>query len=127
MKTDIQNLIEQLEESSITCCSCTCIKCEKCKKAMHAFPILIGDVLDKLPEELWVSGNHYVGDGVGEFIHLWRQCGLTKSLQEIYEEAEWETKAFKDSTSGNTNCIDLEVPEQKPHRKLFTFLLSLNL
>lgn len=122
-------------------------------------PILIGDVLEKLEEHFaWgyretskkalASTTKYEDKTVAKLWRLWKACGgADKSLQSIFEEAEWEGAcplhpSHIPSIKSNqaipvgicTDCWNLsvstnliQIPKQKPIRELFEFLLSLNL
>ena len=48
------------------------------------YPILIGDVLDK------IMSTDSTPETDGELVELWRACGFTRSLQEIMEDTELE-------------------------------------
>lgn len=86
-------------------------------------PILIGDVLGKLRQA-------DRADWAGEsrvLIGLWEHCGFTKSLQQIFEETEWENIGFIVEENG-TQCHKPDIhPKQPTHNAFFEFLLSLNL
>ena len=61
-------------------------------------PILIGDVLEKIAKDYRIRHSDWavtsVNAGIdslcGKVIRYWEPCGFTKSLQSIFEEAEWE-------------------------------------
>lgn len=74
--------------------------------------VYIGDVLEKI-------GVLKYGLGLIDFVKLWEKCGFTKSLQEIFEEAEWSV----DRIDGTVQ----EIPKNKALKELFEFLLSLGL
>lgn len=100
-------------------------------------PILIGDVLEKIDKadisqevlrnaikpKVYASVSVSLRDRY--LVGLWRACGLTKSLQSIFEEAEWMEEAvwYAGAPTGDS----IIVPKQNPIRELFQFLLQLGL
>lgn len=105
-------------------------------------PILIGDVLEKMQ---FIKEYVALRD-IGHFIELWLSCrtddeylrrktGLSKSLQKIYAEAEWEEvcsecgMVWLPASHKNLNCggKDVLIPKQPHIRDLFQFLLQLEL
>lgn len=88
-------------------------------------PVLIGDVL----AHMWKDWKGTYNDTVLPLVDAWGKVGLSKSLQEIFDETEWEEVEALRATyaSGHEEVIMVQVPKQKPHRELFEFLLTLNL
>jgi hypothetical protein len=89
-------------------------------------PILIGTVLQEI----------YRANKIGyisECVEKWTPLGFTKSLQEIFEQTEWEEKWVEcGSITGTKNRVGgaerkEECPKQPEPRALFEFLLSLKL
>jgi len=72
------------------------IPCDCGANVVKVLPVLIGDVLAKIEEELkkteivYEKGVH--GGRKIRVMDLWSECGITSSLQEIVEKAGWEEK-----------------------------------
>lgn len=78
-------------------------------------PILIGDVLDKM------MSTDSAPSTDGELIELWRDCGFTRSLQEIFEDVDEECN--KHITVQEEPCSEECPYALKPKaQNLFTFL-----
>ena len=116
-------------------------------------PVLIGDGLERLEVATWgVSIYDTINmPSKGELVGLWAWCrtkedgknkktGLTKSLQEIYDSAEWvevRNLCLKHGTSRVTfeGCTCkakkskplITVPKQPHIKELFQFLIQLGL
>lgn len=93
-------------------------------------PILIGDVL-RLASIAWTEDQQK--DQWLQLVQLWFECGVEKSLQFIFESAEWvelETiitpKDPKKMWDGQKRYSKL-VPKQPAIRELFEFLIQLGL
>ena len=86
-------------------------------------PILLGDVADHVCIE---------DGGVGALALLtiyWKKCGARKSLQSIFDRAEWEEEEILRMTfgSGHEEVLIGLVPKQKEIRSLFELLLTLKI
>lgn len=106
-------------------------------------PILIGDVLERVSKKYNAFSSKGIADCRSYFqqlTDLWWECGFTKSLQEIFEECEWEevrNLCMKHGTSRFTlegctckakkNKPLITVPKDQNIKALFEFLLSLDL
>lgn len=138
-KKQIEELIEKLGEGGGHCC-------EKTEK-----PVLIGDVLGPVMVA-WTEEQQR--EQILELVYLWHECGVDKSLQEIFEETEWEEVECSSCNSGGFTsehnpggphengcsscpiqvqcepCIGggtIEQAKPSPATELFKFLISLNL
>jgi hypothetical protein len=85
-------------------------------------PVIIGDVLNS-PEVCVCFDEEERKDKVYEIWSLWYECGLTKSLQELYE-TEWAKIYIDDMTKTQQYK---EYPKDPNIRKLFEFLIELGL
>lgn len=103
-KSECLALIERLAEKG-ECLSCDanglvsecgdifqypyrCPICNGEKNNTRALPVVIGDVLEKFHEENPLKDEYFKGlekTGTGILIKLWRDCGFSRSLQEILE------------------------------------------
>lgn len=79
-------------------------------------PILIGDVLERMDED--IHENH----PFMELLYKWSDCGFTRSLQEIVSEIEYENRIDEETMKRVE-----QVAKPSPQADLFKFLLSLNL
>lgn len=115
------------------------------KLTVIGHPILIGDIMqrifrqavDKFMKEK--APNDHFKKNVEKLTECWAavlpnaevltKTILDKSLQEIYEKAEWECQSKRYHTFGELceDCDKIKVPKQPEIRSLFTFLISLNL
>ena len=111
-------------------------------------PVRIGDVLEKIdqlqlsdkvlerifPEGLTSSqkrrGITLHRNNIDIAItHLWRACGFTQSLQEIFDRAEWEEQEVLRAIYGfgHEEVFTEPVPKQPEIRALFEYLLTLGI
>jgi len=105
MKQQIEQLIDRLAGS-------------------HKGPVLVGDVLDLVSiawteeqqEQQWL-----------DLVKLWFECGTTKSLQEIFDRAEWEDCVVYVGPVVERNGIPKCLPKQPEIRALFEYLLTLGI
>lgn len=89
MKNKLETVIELLAGECLDC------EDEMCVHVCPKLRVVIGDVLNVIDKT--DRGGHD-SDGrcwcndctPDEVIYLWRPCGINKSLQEIFEDAEWE-------------------------------------
>ena len=91
-------------------------------------PIHLHDVLEKMKEVkvyFKYSDKREVFLNPEQLLALWEPCGFTKSLQSIFDSAEWECQICDHIKS----CPSPEsLKPKQPHiRELFQFLLQLNL
>ena len=91
MKKDIESLINRLAKKGHDkeCMVERGYCCEGFykKKWSDQYPIYVGDVLNKVYPE--ISDFHQ-----SKLIGLWHRCGLTKSVQDLFIEAEWQSGAM---------------------------------
>lgn len=83
-------------------------------------PIYIGDVLEKMEYIKNGDFNSKYTDEVDRLLLLWGKCGLTRSLQEIYEGAEVEMTGIDEHT------IDYELKDPNAEA-LFNLLFKLGI
>jgi len=115
MKNQTKDLINRLVDDKCPSCKGRCTDCY--------MPILIGDIMHKIVTEMETGKR---GWPFGELIALWQHCGFTRSLQEIFEEAEWG--GLDCHFANETPCEHCpQLPKQGPIRNLFQFLISLEL
>ena len=92
-------------------------------------PILIGDVLEKTGG---TGGTVYQDqdDKILELYYKWDDCGVSKSLQQILEKAEWETAPMLPTLKLNKkspldSTVEIKQVLKSPAAELFSFLHSL--
>lgn len=94
-------------------------------------PIFLHDVLAKI----LVNVDYQVGSSeepgsleATKLLMLWQYCGLTRSLQDIYESTEWEDdECFGEDCVCRGQCHEFAAPKDPNVRNLFQFLINLNL
>lgn len=103
-------------------------------------PIHLHDVLEQIeirknPTEFLSATEKRRSLEIG-LVDLWRECGFTKSLQEIFLGMKWEKEQLdctgEKSEHGKLKCRCPKFSERivstpSPHRDLFSFLLTLGI
>lgn len=121
MKTEIEHLINRLVLN-------------KANGTGFNEKIFVGDILERAQ---FAEGQFMIkGDTLRrwhqleEFIELWNVCGISKSIQNIFAEAEWiEDYEECEDHGGQCHCedIDTSYPRNDCIREFFIFLLQLDL
>lgn len=143
-KEQCMALIERLADNThyyYTCEKCQVnVLCSSCGSSGQRHPIMLTDVLEKMKEEsklnrfynnvcsCWKDDcacpSGKTVDHQTELLELWHNCGITKSLQNILNDAEWE-----DIGHHTHNMRDCRQCANKPMigsaADLFRFLSSL--
>ena len=94
-------------------------------------PILIGDVLGRIPKDYNVAGEKTTTpekETSYTLISKWAKCGFTLSLQSIIEDSGWEEEDF--APIGVASLIDYKFEpflKSESARNLVEFIYNLNL
>lgn len=88
--------------------------------------VRIGDVLDTGEVTIaWTEEQR--AERIIEIWELWHECGTTKSLQELLDEAPWKkVPAKKECGEGETNYFVEHLGDSNTDR-LFSYLIELGL
>jgi len=125
MKNEMIRLIERIQRTHKWKCICS----NECGWHEVATPAYIGDVLEKINQmrgdKTWQESMNKEAWAMEQLPYKWMPCGLTKSLQQIFSEAEWECQIC-DNIKSCPNPESLK-PKQPHIRELFQFLLQLGL
>jgi hypothetical protein len=146
MKQQIESLIDRLADKSLTF-GCLCFDTLNQKVGRYhggetekegianciilGHPIHLHDVLEKIENQFNENPTTFKGCPGHKAVSLlwvWQPLGFTKSVQEIYNECQWEQIHRDFPCDGICHpSHQIQVPLQQTHRDFFQFLLDLKL